>query len=249
MTFSTYRHRPAEWPAEVLRFVRFGSIARVATVFRTKICGVRLAEDVRAVDQSGGDAIGLNFFPDSVRYVDPGDPATGSLSELAGRLGLLRVGVFVNESAEEMERVARAVGLDAIQLHGDESLEVAASLRQAGWSVLRAIKLPRGPFTAELMRERSAPWIEIGCHLLLDVDAGAAHGGSGKTLDWPSVAAWAQANPSIGWTLAGGLKPENVRQAIDATGAVSVDTASGVECPRGVKNEGRIQAFIAAASG
>ncbi|WP_233902868.1 phosphoribosylanthranilate isomerase [Stieleria maiorica] len=221
----------------------------MATVFRTKICGVRLAEDVRAVEKSGGDAIGLNFFPQSVRYVDPSDPATGALSELAGRLGLLRVGVFVNESAVEMERIAGSVGLDAIQLHGDERLQTAASLRQAGWPVLRAIKLPRGPFAGELMRERAAPWIEIGCHLLLDVDAGAAHGGSGKTLDWPSVAAWAEANPSIGWTLAGGLKPENVRQAIDATGAVSVDTASGVECPRGVKNEARIRAFIAAARG
>ena len=84
---------------------------------------------------------------------------------------------------------------------------------------------------------------------MLDVDAGAAHGGSGKTLDWPSVAAWAKVHPDVHWTLAGGLTPENVGEAIAASGAVSVDTASGVECPRGVKNEGRIHAFAAAARG
>ncbi len=200
------------------------------------------------VERSGGDAIGLNFFPNSVRYVDPQSEATQRLSRLAGDLGLLRVGVFVNESAEQISVIATAVGLDAIQLHGDEPIEVAESLRSMGWPVLRAIKLPRDAFAAELMEERSVAWVAIGCHLLLDVDAGSAHGGSGKTLDWPSVASWAHNHRSVGWTLAGGLKPENVRQAIDATGAVSVDTASGVECPRGVKNESRIKAFIAAAS-
>ncbi|QDV43372.1 N-(5'-phosphoribosyl)anthranilate isomerase [Stieleria neptunia] len=204
---------------------------------------------MRAVERSGGDAIGLNFFPNSVRYVDPQSPATGRLSRLANELGLLRVGVFVNESAERMAAIAATVGLDAIQLHGDEPIESAESLRSMGWPVLRAIKLPRGGFAAALMQERSAAWVAAGCHLLLDVDAGSAHGGSGKTLDWPSVAAWAQGHRSVGWTLAGGLKPENVRRAIEATGAVSVDTASGVECPRGVKDESRIRAFIAAATG
>ena len=232
----------------MVQFVWIEWITRVATVFRTKICGVRLEQDVRAVERSGGDAIGLNFFPNSVRYVDPQSEATQRLSRLAGDLGLLRVGVFVNESAEQISVIATAVGLDAIQLHGDEPIEVAESLRSMGWPVLRAIKLPRDAFAAELMEERSVAWVAIGCHLLLDVDAGSAHGGSGKTLDWPSVASWAHNHRSVGWTLAGGLKPENVRQAIDATGAVSVDTASGVECPRGVKNESRIKAFIAAAS-
>jgi phosphoribosylanthranilate isomerase len=228
-------------------FVRFESIAQVFAVFRQKICGVRLEKDVRAVESSGGDAIGLNFFPPSVRFADPRSPSTLALADLARQLGILCVGVFVGETRDSMERTVEHLGLDAVQLHGDEPLSVAVELIAAGHRVIRAIKLPRSAFEAELLRDRSVGWTECGCHLLLDVDAGAAQGGSGKTLDWPSVAAWAVENPTVGWTLAGGLKPENVREAISVSGAVSVDTASGVECPKGVKSAPRIRAFVAAA--
>jgi phosphoribosylanthranilate isomerase len=216
-------------------------------VFRVKICGVRLKSDVEAVESSGGDAIGLNFFPSSVRYVDPDDPATAELAREAKSRGLTRVGVFVNESAATMLAVARRVGLDVIQLHGDESLEVGRQLIADGWQVVRAVKLPKTAFEPEEAGERADPWIALGCHLLLDADAGASHGGSGKTLDWPSVAKWAAANPHASWTLAGGLKPENLAEAIRVSGAKSVDTASGVECPRGVKNPARVNAFVEAA--
>ncbi|MCO8123025.1 phosphoribosylanthranilate isomerase [Stieleria sp. TO1_6] len=215
-------------------------------MFRVKICGVRLDQDVAAVAAAGADAVGLNFFPPSVRYLDPQSNSTRELSQQAHTAGLLRVGVFVNQSAESMLTVADRVGLDAIQLHGDESIETAAVLLQRGQTVIRAIKLPKLPFDVELMERRSADWMLLGCHLLLDVDAGAAMGGSGKTLDWASVRAWAAAYPDVSWTLAGGLKPENVAAAIRATGAISVDSASGVECPKGVKNAERIAGFVAA---
>ena len=229
------------------QFVGFESIVQVAAVFRVKICGVRLEKDVRAVARSGGDAIGLNFFPRSVRFVDPNCDSTARLASLARQLGIVCVGVFVNESVDSISKTAARVGLDAVQLHGDESPLVAEQLIESGHSVVRAIKLPKAAFDLELLNQRSARWIERGCQLLLDVDAGASHGGSGKTLDWPSVAAWAAKHPTVNWTLAGGLKPENVTEAIRTTGAVSVDTASGVECPRGVKNAERIQAFVEAA--
>lgn len=219
-----------------------------ASVFRIKICGVRLENDIRAVEQSGGDAIGFNFFPPSVRFVDPASEDTRTLSNLAHTLGLLRVGVFVNHRPSEIELIAKDIGLDAIQLHGDETPDSAAELIEKGYRVIRAIKLPKGPIDQALIHQRSDEWIQLGCHVLLDVDAGAEHGGSGKTLHWPSVSAWAKHHPEVNWTLAGGLKPENVREAIRESGAISVDTASGVECPRGVKNEGRVRAFVAAAS-
>lgn len=213
-------------------------------MFRVKICGVRLEKDVRSVGDSGGDAIGLNFFPSSVRFVDPQTQSTMDLANLAKDLGLFRVGVFVNETADSIDCTARRLGLDAVQLHGDEPLEIAEQLIDTGHRVIRAIKLPKGEIDLAVLEKRSVQWISLGCHLLLDVDAGTSHGGSGKTLDWRSVAAWAVVHPEVQWTLAGGLTPGNVARAIEVSGAVSVDTASGVECPRGVKSDQRIRDFV-----
>ncbi len=211
-------------------------------MFRVKICGVRLKSDVEAVGRAGGDAIGLNFFPPSVRYVSP--ETAIELSTLARQLGLIRIGVFVNEPVESMMAIAQKVGLDAVQLHGDEAIEDYAGVTLPK---LRAIKLPRGKVSSQMIAAKADAWIAARYHVLLDVDAGAAHGGSGKTLDWPSVAAWAAANPGVAWTLAGGLTPENVAEAMRISTATSVDTAGGAEVEKGVKDEGRIAAFVRAA--
>ena len=214
-------------------------------MFQTKICGVRLDSDVQSAGESGADAIGLNFFAPSVRYVDPTLPSTKQLSGSAVVAGLMRVGVFVNESPEKIAQIADAVGLNAIQLHGDEQPDLARKVQlTTGLPVIRAIKLPTGEISVPAISEKTAAWIDLGCHLLLDADAGAAHGGSGKNLHWPSVRAWAEANPGVAWTLAGGLTPENVSEAIRTSGAASVDTASGVESSRGVKSERLIERFV-----
>ncbi|MFU7560112.1 phosphoribosylanthranilate isomerase [Roseiconus sp. JC912] len=212
-------------------------------MFRVKICGVRLKKDVEAVGRSGADAIGLNFFPPSVRYVDPASESTQNLSKTAQELGLLRVGVFVNNDLEQLRSIAASVGLDALQLHGDEPVELAKQLIADGIRVIRAIKLPRTELSAVEIQTVAQPWIDAGVQLLLDADAGAAHGGSGKTLDWASIKRWSESAGEVEWTLAGGLKPENIADAVASTGAVSIDTASGVECPKGVKNEQRILDF------
>lgn len=215
-------------------------------MFHIKICGVRLSSDVQTAGEAGADAIGLNFFKPSARYVDPASPTTRELSRLAAELGLLRVGVFVNHSPQKISEIVGSVGLDAVQLHGDEQPELAREVGAVtGLPILRAIKLPSGEISVATIAEAAAAWIEADCHLLLDRDAGAAHGGSGRTLDWPSVRAWARAHPRVAWTLAGGLTPENVAAAIKASGAASVDTASGVEETRGVKSEKLITRFAA----
>lgn len=223
-------------------------------MFHVKICGLRFKHDVQAVEASGADAIGLNFFPASVRYLDPESPTTRELSDTAKAAGLLRVGVFVNESARRIAEIVKGVGLDVIQLHGDESAEFldeleGTDLPQYGHRrIIRAIKLPTGILSPQQIETTAFPWIDAGCHLLLDADAGSAHGGSGKTLDWSSIRRWAQSQPTCGWTLAGGLTPENVAEAIRTSGANSVDTASGVEQPRGVKSAELIGRFVAAAT-
>ena len=216
-------------------------------MFTIKICGVRLKEDIEAVAVAGADAVGLNFFPPSIRYLNPDQTDAVKLSELARQRGLAKVGVFVNESAARMLEVQERLGLDAIQLHGDEATSIAAELIDTGASVVRAIKLPTGPLSSEEIHSNTDPWDQLGCHLLLDAHAGSAHGGSGRKLDWQSIGQWASRRQNHGWTLAGGLHQDNIVQAITASHARSVDTASGVECPRGVKNPGRITAFCHAA--
>ena len=220
-------------------------------MFEIKICGVKRQVDIDAVAKAAKQheiktAIGLNFFPKSVRYVDPSQAATRQLSEHATSHGLVRVGVFVNETADQMQRIGDDVGLDVIQMHGDEPLTTAQQLIDAGHQVIRAVKLPTVDLSADHIHDQTIAWLDLGCHVLLDADAGAAHGGSGKTLDWQIISLWATQHPSARWTLAGGLKPENLAQAVTVSLARSVDTASGAELERGTKSSRRIEQFFAA---
>lgn len=217
-------------------------------MFQIKICGVRQIGDVAAVSRSAADAIGLNFFPKSVRYVDPSEPLTRELAEAATRAGLSTVGVFVNESADAIARIAEAIGLDQVQLHGDESIELASQLIARKMSVIRAIKLPTFPTGPYPIADRTTRWLDAGCALLLDADGGSAHGGSGQSLDWPSIGEWVEEYPDVEWALAGGLNVDNVAAAIAASRARSVDVASGVEQPRGTKSPVLIERFAQLAS-
>jgi phosphoribosylanthranilate isomerase len=158
----------------------------------------------------------------------------------------MTVGVFVDSSRDEISQIASKLDLAAIQLHGDEAPSLARDLIDQGRKVIRAIKLPVVNLAAEQIRQSCRPWHDLDCHLLLDADAGKAHGGSGKCLDWQVVRQWADQASSEAWTLAGGLNDENVAAAIAISGAHSVDTASGVEQPRGTKSPQRIEKFVKA---
>ncbi len=213
-------------------------------MFHIKICGVREVAGVEAVFKSGADAIGLNFYPPSCRFVDPEHSLTAGLASKAGELGLTRVGVFVNSSVEIMLHVSERLKLEAVQLHGDEQAGIVSSLRDEGVTkLIRAIKLPVGPLTIQEIEKRVDPWASLGIHLILDADGGKSHGGTGKTLDWVTIRQWAEHCGDISWTLAGGLNPENVAAAIKKSDARSVDTASGVEAERGTKSASLMSHF------
>ena len=205
-------------------------------MFKVKICGVRLKSDIDAAGNAGADAIGLNFFDKSIRFVDPDAAATKELAASAETGRIMSVGVFVDASGDEIMRIASELGLSAVQLHGNESPSFAAALIDRGLTVVRAIKLPVTDLSAQQITQSCQPWHDLGCHLLLDADAGRAHGGSGKCLDWQTIGDWAERQAEDAWTLAGGLSDENVAAAIGISGARSVDTASGVEQPRGTKS-------------
>jgi phosphoribosylanthranilate isomerase len=222
----------------------------VAIPFRLKICGVRTETDIRNVAEAGGDAVGLNCFERSARFVDQ---STGKeLADAATRFGVQPVALFVNASQDAILHTASQWMIAHVQLHGDETPEFAVGLMDRGLGVLRGVRLPVGKLEADEIDRRVAPWEAIGCSILLDADPGASFGGVGQKLDWDSIAIW------VGWRerhylprpvflLAGGLRCENVEEAIGRSGASGVDVASGVEIERGVKDSGLISAFCESA--
>jgi phosphoribosylanthranilate isomerase len=199
---------------------------------RVKICGVTSLEDAHLVAECGADAAGFNFWPQSPRYCDP---------ELARDIGaqmpasMDRVGVFVNATVAEIEEIARLAGLSAVQLHGQES---AQDCSRISFPVIKAI-----PVTADLDGSKLAAY-DVAAFLL---DAPTpAHGGSGTVFDWSLAAALDLHRPAI---IAGGLTPANVGGAIAALHPYGVDVASGVEASPGVKDPGKVAAFMAAVAG
>jgi phosphoribosylanthranilate isomerase len=149
-------------------------------MFRIKICGLTRAEDLGAAAAAGADAVGLNFFAGSKRYVTA-EQARRILE--AGREGLQVVGVFVNMATPQIRQIADACQLDWIQLHGDEAPEQIAELE--GWRVIRAMpygELGWAPIQSYL--DRCQQGGRTPDALLLDAAAPGQYGGTGRTLNW-----------------------------------------------------------------
>jgi tryptophan synthase beta subunit len=199
-------------------------------VIRVKICGITRAEDARAALAAGADAIGLNFVPGTPRALDLGR-ARALAGALRGRA--VRVGVFRDAAPEEIARTVESVGLDAVQLHGDETpAEVAA----CPFPVLRALRAG-----ADLV-ERAAAY--PGVDLLVDAPAG---GGSGQRWDYALARALVARGRRV-W-IAGGLAPDNVADAVRAAQPHGVDGSSRLEARPGEKDAALIGDFVRAARG
>jgi phosphoribosylanthranilate isomerase len=208
------------------------------TPTKIKICGVTRADDATAVVAAGVDFIGVNFWPNSKRYV-PREraPAVTDAARAAGTVQV--VGVFVNARIEDIAAIAREVALDAVQLHGDETpQDVAAIAQDTGCAIWKAVAVGR---RSDLDRLDAWPVHAI----LLDTPT-AGRGGSGRVFDWRLAHDARRAYPTRRFVLAGGLAPDNVRAAIDAVSPWAVDVASGIESTPGVKDPAKLAAFIAA---
>jgi len=200
---------------------------------KVKICGITNWTDARHAVAAGADFLGFNFYPPSPRYIAPAK-ARRIVRRLPKRITV--VGVFVNEPEEKMLRIARAVGLDYLQLHGDESPEIISRLRPA-FPVIKALRVQRSFRAAQLAQFKRASAI------LLDGFQPRRYGGTGKTFNW-SVARRAKGNRKI--FLAGGLTPQNVAAAICAARPYAIDVCSGVESRPGKKDPARITAMMQA---
>jgi phosphoribosylanthranilate isomerase len=191
-----------------------------------KVCGItRLTDALHAV-KHGATALGFVFWPRSPRCVSP-ERAAEIIAELPGTI--TPVGVFVNQSLDEIRQIAATSRITTIQLHGDEPPAYADAI---AWPVWRAITLATNGALAA--------W-PAGTTFLLDAHDPERRGGTGRTLDWRAAANLARQNRVI---LAGGLTPENVRNAVETVRPCGVDVSSGVEEAPGVKDFDKVARFL-----
>lgn len=191
---------------------------------------------------SDADAIGLNFYEKSKRCVSHLD--AGFIRHELGT-GTTLVGVFVNESLEEVRSTAEHIDLDFVQLHGDESIEYIQALK--GLRVIRALRMQLD--RVEELKMQIAGLIDQTDNLhaiLLDAYDPEAYGGTGKQVDWDCVAAL-DCFSEIPLILAGGLVPDNVDEAIRKVRPAAVDVASGVELSPGQKDRSLVERFARSA--
>jgi len=204
-----------------------------------KVCGITTGADATAVAEAGADAIGINFWPGSKRFVER-DAARPWLRELEGALP--RVAVTVNAADDELRRLLDSGVVDWLQLHGDEPVNRVESLTQQGWPVFKAAGV-RDRATLESLAAYPCPT------LLLDAWAPTTYGGTGETMDWALGAEAVELWPDRQIVLAGGLTPDNVAAAVAQVRPAGVDVASGVESAPGAKDIARVRAFVEEARG
>ena len=222
-------------------------------MFHVKICGVTSADDARMVAAAGADAIGLNFVPGSPRCL-----SSAAAREVAAAIpdDVLVVGVFAGMPAADMKRMVAEVGLDAVQLHGHLSGDgvvdppaVCGDL--APLIVIRAVRLGADglgaarSWMAEAAALGHAPAMAVVDAAVTAATAAGQLGGTGATIDWSRLAA--AGDLGIPMAVAGGLTPSNVAEAVAASRAVAVDTASGVESAPGRKDQAKVWEFCRAA--
>ena len=201
-----------------------------------KVCGMRDAAALAQVAALGPDFLGFIFAPRSPRFV--GEALAPELVQ-ALPPGIWKVGVFVNETTENILVVAKRFGLAAVQLHGQETAAQCEELSEAGLLVIKAFSVGQAVDFAALL-----PYVPH-CDFFLFDTKGAAPGGNGAIFDWNLLSAY---NLPVPYFLAGGLGLEHAAElaALRLPGLVGVDLNSGFETAPGVKDAGRLGEMLAA---
>jgi len=200
-----------------------------------KVCGITRPEDGLLAAEAGADAVGFVFYPMSPRRVDS-KRAAAIARELPPFVA--RVGVFVDATREEMARTADVVGLDLLQLHGDEPPEALKNLPRRA---LKAVRVGKGFTPEDALRYRAAAGVVVDTRLVGET---VMPGGTGTPFDWKLVRGL---RDQVGFLmLAGGLTPDNVAEAITEVRPHAVDVSSGVERLPARKEPERVKAFVEA---
>jgi phosphoribosylanthranilate isomerase len=203
-----------------------------------KICGLTRLEDALLAAELGANALGFVFYAPSPRAttLEAIAPVISSLTQTLPKTQgekLWKVGVFVNAGYEEMVQTAEKLGLTHLQLHGTESPVLCQRLQNAGFQVIKALRLKH---RAELVQLEAYPE-----PILLDAAIPGIWGGSGQLADWDLAALAAQQQQTI---LAGGLNPDNIQAALAAVKPWGLDLSSGLESAPGIKKHQLMQALF-----
>ena len=194
---------------------------------KVKICGVTNPGDALLAVRLGADYLGLNFYPPSPRALDIPTAIRIAEAVRGGERPVPLVGVFVNRPPQEVETIDRAVGLDLLQFHGDESPEAMAPYAHRALAVLR-------------VEEQLDPAVFAGLEdfwgVLVDTRHPGLYGGSGTSWDFTSLRSAGDATIPPRLFIAGGLRPANVHQALETARPWGIDLCSGVEKAPGQKD-------------
>jgi indole-3-glycerol phosphate synthase/phosphoribosylanthranilate isomerase len=236
----------ADDPGKALReFTQSRERAKSVTqMVRIKICGITNLTDARAAIEAGADLLGFNFFRPSPRFIEPHEAReiiARLRTEMArGPRPVTIVGVFVNEpSPESLVRIAEETGIDAAQLHGDESVEFCRRVKQLlpKLTVIKALRAGDG------FEPDEAANYDVDA-IMLDSFHSELRGGTGNVFDWTVGRRTREVAPLL--FLAGGLSSDNVAKAIAEVRPDAVDACSSIESSPGLKDAELMKAFVSA---
>ena len=195
---------------------------------KVKVCGMTSLKDALVAVEGGADAVGFIFYKKSPRSV-----TMKTVREIVLELPPFvdTVGVFVDETAEQINKIADYCNLDIIQLHGDESPTFCKKIRR---KVIKAFRIKDMQSVKKLSSFQVSGFI-------LDTFSENLHGGTGKVFDWNLALPAKKFGPVI---MAGGLTPNNVQQAVRQIRPYGVDVCSGVESEPGIKDHKKVRAFL-----
>ncbi len=214
----------------------FQGLESVVRMLRVKICGLTRGRDVRGAVSCGADALGFVFAAGSKRVIDP-DKAR-ELVQLVPAF-IARVGLFLDQDAEQVYSILEQVPLSLLQFHGRED---AAYCRQFGLPYIKAVSMDSG-HVAEQVVEQAEEEFPDAAALLMDSHAVGGLGGTGQAFDWKRISQ-TRAQTGLPLILAGGLTPDNVRAAVRLVQPWAVDVSSGVEQAPGIKSAEAMRRFV-----
>jgi phosphoribosylanthranilate isomerase len=197
---------------------------------KVKVCGITCYDDAIKALEQGVDALGFNFFPRSPRFIRPQD-AHAIIRRLPPFA--VSVGLFVNvPESQQVSEMAHTAGVQILQLHGDETPAYCREL--ADWPMIKAIRVGDQGIAENLEKYPVQSF-------LLDTKHDALFGGTGKSFDWSLVRSIQCTHPIL---LAGGLRSDNVGEAIRIVNPYAVDVCSGVESAPGKKDARKLSEFM-----
>lgn len=211
----------------------FVSVRGSNLMTKVKICGITNLEDALVSAKFGADALGFNFYEKSPRYIAP-EKGREIIEQLPEEI--LKVGVFVNENFEKIAETARIAGLDAVQLHGEETPEFARRLKQkTNLEIIKAFRVSADFAPEDVLKYETDA-------ILLDAYSPKEYGGTGETFNWEIAKRVQEIFPKM--YLAGGLSADNIASAIIAVKPFAVDSCSLLEKQKGSKDMQKVKNFI-----